>query len=215
MSVDLTLDEHEKIEDLKAFWKAHANKIVGGLLIASVAGIGVAWWKQHQFRTNAAAASLYASIQGMQQADQSSAVATLTVTLLQRYPNTPYAARGALIGAATASASHNASLAQSDLRWVLDHSKESSLQTVARLRLAGVLLDQNQTQAALTMIDTAHDETDANVYNDLKGDILVREGQLDAARAAYRIALEKLPADSPYRQVVEIKLNAIAGVAPK
>ena len=215
MSAELTLDEIEKIESLKAFWKDHHRKILAGLVVVVVTAAAIVWWKQHQYRTNAEAASLYASIQGMQQIGQPAAIATLTDTLLKRYPDTSYAARGALIGAAAAMQANNTALARTDWQWVLDHSKESGLQTIARLRLAGLLLDSNQPQQALQLLDTPHDETSADVYNDLKGDVLVRLGQLDAARAAWRIALEKLPPDSPYRQVIEIKLNAIAGVAAK
>ena len=215
MSTELTLDEIEKIENLKAFWKDHRAKILVGLALIVVSATSVGWWKQHQYRQNVEAASLYASIQGMQQIGQPAAVATLTDTLLKRYPGTAYAARGALIGASAASQAHNISLAQTDLQWILDHSKESGLQTVARLRLAGLLLDTGKLREALALLDAPHDESSADVYNDLKGDVLVRLGQLDAARAAWRIALEKLPPDSPFRQVIEIKLNAIAGVAAK
>ncbi len=215
MSADLTLDEIEKIENLKGFWKDHRARILGGLALIVVSATAFAWWKQHQYRQNVEAASLYASIQGMQQIGQPAAIATLTDTLLKRYPATAYAARGALIGASAASQTHNTGLAQTDLQWILDHSKESGLQTVARLRLAGLLLDTGKLHEALALLDAPHDENSANVYNDLKGDVLVRLGQLDAARAAWRIALEKLPPDSPYRQVIEIKLNAIAGVAAK
>jgi predicted negative regulator of RcsB-dependent stress response len=45
----------------------------------------------------------------------------------------------------------------------------------------------------------------------LRGDVLVGQGKLDEARAAYRQALEKLPPDSGFRLMVQAKLDGIGG----
>ncbi len=215
MNHELSLEEQEKLDQIKSLWQQYGNLILGALLAALATFVAVQWWQQANHRKTAEAASLYASLQGMQQAGQSRAVTTLADTLVTRYPDSPYATRGALIAAASNLTSHQTDLASKELQWVLDHSQETPMRSLAGLRLAEIELDQHQADKALKLLDTPHDEHDANLYNDLKGDAYVMLDQREQARAAYRIALEKLPADSPYRQVIEIKLNAIAGVANK
>lgn len=213
MSSELTLDEQEKIDQIKDFWKRYANLILGVLLILAIAAAGYMWWHRQALQKSAEAASLYATLQAMQQAGQASAVASLADTLMKQYPDSAYSGRGALIAAATNAAAHNDTAARTELQWVIDHSSESGMQTIARLHLAGMLLDAHQPAEALKMLDSPHDESDADLYSDLKGDALLMLGRRDQARVAYQTALQKLPADSPYRQIVEIKLNAIAGAA--
>ncbi|ARU32012.1 hypothetical protein CAP31_10220 [Sulfuriferula sp. AH1] len=121
----------------------------------------------------------------------------------------------ALIAAASNLQSDDTKTAKAELQWVLDNSKEEGMKALAALHLAGVLLDENNPAAALALLDAPHEEAFADLFSDRKGDALVMQNKRDEARAAYKIALEKLPENSPYRKVVEIKLNAIAGVAAK
>lgn len=45
--------------------------------------------------------------------------------------------------------------------------------------------------------------------------MLLAQGKRDDARAAYKLALEKTEAKDPSRQLIQIKLDAIGGEAPK
>ncbi len=215
MNNDLGFEEQEQLEQFKTFWKRYGNLILSVLFAAAATATALQWMHHNTVRKATEAASLYATLQGIQQAGQPQAVAALADTLIQRYPDSAYAARGALIAAASNATAHQPAAARKELQWVLDHSKESALRSIAALRLAGMLLDEHQPDSALKLLDAPHDEQDAALYSDMQGDGWVMLNQRQQARTAYRIALEKLPAGSPYRQVVEIKLNAIAGVAPK
>ena len=44
---------------------------------------------------------------------------------------------------------------------------------------------------------------------DLRGDVLVAQGKVAEARAAYQFALDKTDASSPLRGLAEIKLDAL------
>ena len=213
MNSELTLEEQEQIDRLKEFWQRFANLILSAALVAAIAFAGVQWWKRENLHKAAEAAGMYAALQSMQQAGQTSAVGSLAGTLETRYPDSPYSARAALIAAASYDTAGQPPAARKQLQWIIDHSHESALRSIAMLRLAGIDLDAGQPQEAVKLLDTPHDEAYADLFSDLKGDALTRLGQREAARQAYQIALQKLPADSPYRQVIEIKLNAIAGVA--
>jgi len=46
---------------------------------------------------------------------------------------------------------------------------------------------------------------------DRKGDILLAQNNIDAARAAYQLALEKSENNNPARQLIQLKLDALGG----
>jgi predicted negative regulator of RcsB-dependent stress response len=77
------------------------------------------------------------------------------------------------------------------------------------LRLATVLLDEKNYAEALALMESKPQEAFAGIYAGLKGDILVAKGEPGAARAAYRLAVDKIDAQSPYRAMVQAKLDAL------
>jgi predicted negative regulator of RcsB-dependent stress response len=45
----------------------------------------------------------------------------------------------------------------------------------------------------------------------MKGDVLLAQGKPTEARAAYQMAFGKMAEDNPYRNIVELKLDALGG----
>ena len=86
------------------------------------------------------------------------------------------------------------------------------MRDIARLRLAGVLLDEKNFAEALKLLDMKHVAAFDGLYADLRGDILTAQNKRAEARAAYQIALEKSDERSSYRQLVQIKLDAVGDV---
>ena len=93
--------------------------------------------------------------------------------------------------------------------WAVDKAKQDEIRDVSRLRLAGVLLDEKKYDEALKVLSAKPSEAYATLYADLRGDVLAEQGKAADARAAYQAALEKLDAGSPYRRIVEVKLDAL------
>ena len=83
------------------------------------------------------------------------------------------------------------------------------MKALARFRLAGVLLDEKKFEEALGLLDAKPEDSMANLFADLRGDVLVAKGSEAEARAAYQMALEKTDAQSPYRNLIQIKLDAL------
>ena len=213
--MSLDLEEQEKLDTLKEYWNHYGNLVMSALAAAAIAYAGAQWWQHNQQQKSAEASAMFTALQNAQKTNQTKIVTDTAKTLTEQYAGTAYAARGALIAAASNLQSDDAKTAKTELQWVLDNSKEEGVKALATLHLAGILLDENNPAAALALLDAPHEEAFADLFSDRKGDALVMQNKRDEARAAYRIALEKLPENSPYRKVVEIKLNAIAGVAAK
>ena len=79
----------------------------------------------------------------------------------------------------------------------------------ARLRLAGILLDEKKYDEALKLLSAKSTDAYAALYADLKGDVLAAQGKPAEARAAYQLALDKSAAASQYRALIELKLDAL------
>jgi predicted negative regulator of RcsB-dependent stress response len=92
---------------------------------------------------------------------------------------------------------------------VLDNSKEDELKNLARLRLAGVLLDEKKYDDALRILETKHGTSFDGLSADLKGDVLSAAGRIPEARAAYQMALDKIGGKGTYFNIVQMKLDAL------
>jgi len=128
---------------------------------------------------------------------------------MEKYGSTPYGPMAALI---MAHANHQAGDLQSagtQLQWVIDNTKDDEAAAVARLRLAAVRLDEKKLDEALKLLDAKHGEALAALYADLRGDVLVAQGKPAEARAAYKLALDKIAAGGNYRNVVQMKIDAL------
>ena len=100
--------------------------------------------------------------------------------------------------------------ARKQLDWVMNHGVEEH-RGVARTRLAGVLMEQKKYDEALKVLDGNTDKSFAASVADIRGDIMLAQGRIDEARAAYKAAMEKAEGRNPVKQIAETKLNALGG----
>jgi predicted negative regulator of RcsB-dependent stress response len=103
----------------------------------------------------------------------------------------------------------DAKSAKAQLQWVIDHAKEEGARDIARLRLAGILLDEKAYDQAMKTLEASHEKAFDGLFFDLKGDVLAAQGKTADARAAYQTALEKTDEKSAYRQIVQMKLDGL------
>jgi predicted negative regulator of RcsB-dependent stress response len=133
--------------------------------------------------------------------------------LIDQYKGTAYAPRAALLLAKLNFMGKDLKSAQAQLEWAAANSKEPAVKDLARLRLAGVQLDQKQYDAALKTLSGSRSDAFAPRFDDLKGDVLLAQGKPAEARVAYQAAFGKMTEDNPYRNIVELKLDAMGGDA--
>jgi predicted negative regulator of RcsB-dependent stress response len=205
------LEEQEKIDDLKAWWAQYGKYVSGAVTAVAIVVIGIQGWRWYE-RTQAEQASvLYQAVsQAAREKDAAKAKDPAT-QIVDRFGRTAYAPRAALLYAKLLYDAGDKAGARSQLQWVVDHASEDELKAVARFRLAQALLDDKQYDDALRMLDAKTDEAFAGIYADLRGDILLAAGKHDEARAAYQTALAKIDPKSPYRNFVQVKLDALGG----
>jgi len=131
--------------------------------------------------------------------------------LIEQYPRMAYATRAALLAAKSNYESGDAKSAKAQLQWVLEHASSDEIKDAARLRLAGVLLDEKNHAEALKLLEAKHGGAFDGLYADLKGDVLLASGKSAEAQASYKLALEKIDPASAYRGLVQMKLDGLDG----
>jgi predicted negative regulator of RcsB-dependent stress response len=131
--------------------------------------------------------------------------------LVDKYSGTAYAPRAQLLAVQANMQARDFARAKAQLQWVIDKASETGLQDTARLKLASLLLDETDYAGAMKLLDAAHPDAFVGLYADLKGDVLHAQGKTEEARAAYKQAFDKTDQRSVYRNLIQLKLDALGG----
>ncbi len=207
----LDLQEQEQVDAFKHWWKDNGKWIL--LLLALVLG-GIAatkGWQSYKNKQANEAATLFAELNKQVSSNDPKRINDAAAAVMDQYGSSAYAPRAALLAAQVNIQARDAARAKTQLHWVIDHASEAALKDVARLKLASLLLDEKGYAEALTLLDATHPDAFTGLYADLKGDVLNAQGKTEEARAAYQQAFEKADAKSPYRNLIQIKLDALGG----
>ena len=205
----LDLQEQEQLDTLKAWWKDNGNRVVGVVLVAAILMGGWRGWQYYQTKQTNEAATLYQQFVEQLASNDAKRVNDAAAAVMDKYASTPYASRAALIAAQVNESVKDPAHAKTQLQWVIEHSKEDGLKSVAGLRMASLLLDEKDYAGAQKLLDAKHAASFDALYADMKGDLMNAQGNKAEARAAYQIAYDKLDAKSTYRNLVQMKLDAI------
>jgi predicted negative regulator of RcsB-dependent stress response len=212
---ELDLEEQEKLDALKAWWKDNARLVALAVLAAAITVAGVSGWRWHQARQASEAGRLYDAHTKAARGGDAKALRDAGGALAEQYPRTLYAAMGALASAHFHFERGELQSAKAQLQWVLERSASPDLRDLARLRLAAVLLDENAPQEALKLLEEKPQDAYAAQVDALRGDLLVALKRPEDARAAYRQALDKADAPggegSAFRDSVQMRLDALGG----
>jgi predicted negative regulator of RcsB-dependent stress response len=205
------LDEQERLDELKAWWKRWGTLVMIGLAVVIAGAAGWRYWQNRVVTQSLEAASVYEQLTQSLAANDAKAAREAGAMLIEQYKGTAYAPRAALLLAKLNVGAKDLKSAQAQLEWAAANSKEPAVRDLARLRLAGVQLDQKQYDAALKTLSATHSDAFAFRFHDLKGDVLLAQDKPAEARAAYQAAFGKMAEDNPYRNIVELKLDALGG----
>lgn len=204
-------DEQEQLASIKAWWAQYGNIITWVLIIVLTAYAGWNGWKIYEGKQAAQAAQLYAEFQKAQSENDAERIERTANDLKSKFGRTAYGSMVALQAAQSAQAAGNADGTKKHLQWVIDNGKDAAHIALARIRLAGVLLDESAHDAALKTLDFKVNTQMAGLVDDRRGDILVAQNKLEEARAAYQSALNKLGEANPGREFIRLKLDALGG----
>lgn len=220
------LEEQEKLAQIKHFWKQHGNLLTAILVVALLALAGWWGWKAWQNRQATQATALYEELERIAAdpgADPDGARLTRALAdMKDRFPRTAQAQQAALqVAAVHAQAGltqpTRLEAARAALQWLAEEGRDQGYRALARLRLAGLLLDAKSYDAALAQLNADFPAEFAALAADRRGDIYLAQGKKAEAGSEYLKAWQGLESQTGpggnYRQVVDAKLAAL-GIQP-
>ena len=205
----LDLEEQEQLDALKQFWKQYGALIITVAFLALTTFAGVKGWNYYQRGQSEQASTLFGKLEEAVRKADLSQVAGLGAEIIDKYGSTAYGPMAALLMAKTNYDNGDAAAAATRLQWAIDKAKDDEIAALARLRLAGIRLDEKKYDEALALLEAKHALAFVPLYADLRADILAAQDKPAEARVAYKLALEKSLPNSNYRNVVQIKLDAL------
>lgn len=207
------LEEQEQLANLKAWWEKYGNFI---LTVVTLVLLGIAafnGWNWYQRREAIAAAAVYEAFAKAAEDKNIARQKELAGTIIESHARTIYAPLAALQIAKVNHEAGDLAAARTQLQWVIDKSGHDELATIAKLRLAGVLLDEKSFDQALQLVSGDVPAVHAVAYANRRGDVLFAQGKPQEARRAYQEALDKAAADHPLRAIIQLKLDALPAPA--
>ncbi|MFT4655168.1 MAG: putative negative regulator of RcsB-dependent stress response [Kangiellaceae bacterium] len=180
--------EEQQIHAIKQFWKDNGMAIIAGAVI----GFGLLWgWRFYndsQIAAKEQASAAYnASLESLV-AEQNNEKLSAFVT---QQNDSGYAPLAALILAQKAVEKEDYESAKSSLETAI--AGDQVIADIARLRLANLHLQLNETEQALAVLAAVESTAFANQVEELKGDALIAKGDFDGAQNAYTLAMAKSP----------------------
>jgi len=205
----LDLEEQEQLDALKQFWKQYGTLIITLAFLALATFAGVKGWNYYQRGQSEQASALFGKLEEAVRKNDVAQIGSLGAEIIDKYGSTAYGPMAALLLAKTSYDNGDPAAAVTRLLWAIDKARDDETAALTRLRLAGIRLDEKKYDEALALLDAKHGQAFAPLYADLRGDILAAQGKPAEARAAYKRALDKSLPNSNYRNVVQIKLDAL------
>jgi len=205
------LEQQEQMAALKAFWGTYGKLISLTLsMIILVSASFTAWDFYKQSRLKKASELLLSLEQNIENQKIESAILIID-ELEKSFPNFLQRGLGGLILSKALVFDDRKDDAEVQLRKLINH-KDLGIYWVARIRLAGLLLDMNKPAEAIDILPESSPENWSGIVNDRRGDVFLALGKKDNARGAWIKALEAYSKDSADIQATKMVERKIATI---
>ncbi|OXR48486.1 MULTISPECIES: tetratricopeptide repeat protein [unclassified Pusillimonas] len=204
------LEEQEKLDAIRQWWDRYGTLIVTVVAVVALAFAGWRGWQWYEGNQARQAMGYFEALESAATKpgdDSLERVKAASQTLRADFPASGYTTRGALVAAQVLAQQQDYAGAKEQLQWVIDNSKDPALVPLAQLRLAGVLLEQKEYDAALALVANGPEAFEA-LFSDRQGDVLAAQGKKEDAKSAWLNAIEALGAD-PMTQIIQLKIDAL------
>lgn len=202
-------NDEEQLDALKSWWAENGQVVIIGAVVGLSLVIGTNVYRSSRTETLQAASALFEQQYG----DPSTAVESADGSLVDKYPNTPYAVLASLADARALVAEGDLDGAAQQLQWAVDNADQAAIKAQAQLRLATVLISQQRLDEALEVANRIDVKSYAASTEEIKGDIAAARGDLDTARNAYQGALTLVDKSLPQqRTIIQLKLDGLGSL---
>jgi predicted negative regulator of RcsB-dependent stress response len=199
------LTEQEQIQQLKSWIKQYGLTVLAGILIAVLITSGWQYWQNYRYRILTHASAVYDEMLALRAQNNAHGMVVQANKLITHYPKTPYAVMAALVLSRNAVVDKNYSEAIKQLNWAKDHTKNTSIKEIARIRIARILIAQKEYDKAFDILKHIDDNNFIGMIDEVRGDAYLAKNDIESARKAYQLALNELPHADISRPILQMK----------
>jgi predicted negative regulator of RcsB-dependent stress response len=211
--VDEYLSEKEQLERLIGWLRTNIPWILIGLAIGGAIVGGWRWYQSRTENNGVAAAQAYSQIlDAFEKGDRTRGL-DLVTQLSQSHPGSPYVDQADLAAARLLLETGQVDRAASYLTAVTNQTRDPELALVARERLARVQLAQNHPDEALKTLGAANPGAFEGRFAEVRGDAYFAKGDKASALREYRAARVALGPAQASNDLLDLKINDLAGDA--
>ena len=205
--MDEYLSEKEQLEKIRDWWREHGWYLVGGVALGVAILVGMRQFSAYQEDQAEAAAAIYQELTLAISEDSDSEALSLLEQLRSDFPSSPYTDQAGLLIVIMHLSNQSTRRAADALRYTLDSTSDQHLASIARLRLARLLVSASNHDEALALLDGFEPGSFTARVSEIRGDIYYAQGDVDSARAAYSQALNDEQSVLVDRNLVQMKLD--------
>ncbi len=187
--MDDLLSEKEQIEQIRNWWSTYGGYIIFGVAAGAILLFGVNYYQTSKLNAQLEASALYQALTDDVVNGKLDEAEVTAGQLAASYADTPYAAQAKLAIARLYMDKNRDEDAADALRELLAGDAGDALKSVARLRLAKILLYQDKAQEVVDSLEGEDDPMFAAAYAEVLGDAYAALGRYGDAEAAYQRAL--------------------------
>ena len=212
---DDIIDAHEQSEQARKWLQQNGSSIVVGILLGLAVLLGWQRWQQSGVDHRAEALAKFEELQAAVDKEDTELAGKHLDDLRSNYEDTPHAALAALEQAEGLVKAGKLADAEALIRFAVDKGVPETVQSVARLRLARLLIARAEPQRALDALREIKIEGFTAEIENLRGDAFLALDKRAEALKAYEAALAATDVGSGQRKPLEVKRDDLAaGGAP-
>ncbi|UCE31251.1 MAG: tetratricopeptide repeat protein, partial [Burkholderiales bacterium] len=163
------LEEQEQLANLKAFWAKYGNFLLTVVTVVLLAVAGYRGWQWYQADQAARASVAYHQLLEAARTGDRAKVTDAAGAIFADYGSTVYGQMAALLVAKAHFDAGDLRSARAPLEWAIDNARDDEFRHLARVRLAGVLIDANEPAQAMQLLSAEPPEAFAAAYADRRG----------------------------------------------
>ncbi len=209
MASPLDLEEQEQLDEFKHFWNRWGNLISWVLIL--VLGGYAAWmgWQSHSVKQASQAAALYDTVERSAIVGDMALLERSVSDIKDKFSSTTYAQQAALLAARVYNDKDRKADAKAQLAWVIKEASDEGYQSMARLRLAALLVEDKAYDEARQQLSAKTPDAFAPLMADRLGDLAMLQAQPAQAIQHYKSAWKGFEPNAEYRRLVAVKLAAL------
>lgn len=197
--------EEQQVEAIKDWWKENGKAVALGAVVGLGGIFGWRYYQDMQVSAQDAASQAYTSALTTLQAQGAGGIEA-TQNFIDANGDSQYSVLAALQLAKAQVDDGDFDAALKQLEWAKTSSKDDAILPVISFRIARLLAEQENYDKAFSELDTITSSDWAGRIAELRGDILLRQGDAEGAYTAYTEAQQQTDAS----QMLKVKLDDLA-----